>query len=191
MALPIEKNKTQFFDELSTVKRDVSKLVEWLNKSDFFEAPASAKYHLAEKGGLCEHSLNVYTRLLSINREFLLEIDLDSIVITALCHDICKAYFYTTEKRNRKNEDTGKWEKYDAYTYADLFPIGHGEKSVIILQKYIDLSFAEALAIRWHMGAWNVTSFEETRMMGDACRMEKLVFALQMADQCASFWDEV
>ena len=30
------------------------------NKSDFFTAPASARYHLACEGGLCEHSLNVY-----------------------------------------------------------------------------------------------------------------------------------
>jgi hypothetical protein len=129
--LPIEENRTRFIDELSAVdeKRDVSKLVAWLEKSDFFEAPASTRHHLDVKGGLCEHSLNVYTRMLSINESMGLDLDLDSIAICALCHDICKAYFYGTEQRNRKN-DKGKWEKYDAYMIDDKFPIGHGEKSV-------------------------------------------------------------
>jgi hypothetical protein len=188
--LPIEENRTRFIDELSAVdeKRDVSKLVAWLEKSDFFEAPASTRHHLDVKGGLCEHSLNVYARMLSLNECMGLELGLDSIAICALCHDICKAYFYGTEQRNRKN-DKGKWEKYDAYMIDDKFPIGHGEKSVIILQKYIDLSAAEALAIRWHMGAWSCTEMEK-RTLGDACRKFPLVFALQMADQCAAFWDE-
>ena len=36
-------------------------LLDYLeNKSDFFTAPASARYHGAYAGGLCEHSLNVY-----------------------------------------------------------------------------------------------------------------------------------
>lgn len=36
-------------------------LLDYLeNKSDFFSCPASARYHGAYPGGLCEHSLNVY-----------------------------------------------------------------------------------------------------------------------------------
>lgn len=36
-------------------------LLDYLeNKSDFFTAPASARYHGAYAGGLCDHSLNVY-----------------------------------------------------------------------------------------------------------------------------------
>ena len=36
-------------------------LLDYLtNKCDFVTAPASARYHGAYAGGLCEHSLNVY-----------------------------------------------------------------------------------------------------------------------------------
>ena len=36
-------------------------LLDYLeNKSDFFTSPASARYHGAYVGGLCEHSVNVY-----------------------------------------------------------------------------------------------------------------------------------
>ena len=41
------------------------KLLEFIRKSDFYTAPASAKYHLAEEGGLLQHSLNVYHCLMS------------------------------------------------------------------------------------------------------------------------------
>ena len=37
------------------------KLLDWLdNKTDFFSAPASTRFHGACEGGLCMHSLNVY-----------------------------------------------------------------------------------------------------------------------------------
>ena len=40
------------------------KLLEWLEKSDFFYAPASSRFHSAHLGGLCEHSVKVYYRFL-------------------------------------------------------------------------------------------------------------------------------
>ena len=44
----------------NNIKRDgADKLLEWLLGSDFFTAPASTRHHLAYKGGLVEHSLNV------------------------------------------------------------------------------------------------------------------------------------
>ena len=191
-----EQSEIQNFDKeeiisvLNLVDRDMSKLIEWLERSDFFEAPASAKNHLAVTGGLAEHSLGVLKRLQDINQMMSLKLDTDSMIICGLLHDICKAYFYKTEKRNRKNKETGQCEEYDFYTYDDQFPIGHGEKSVIILQKHIDLTAHEALAIRWHMGAWRTDGFEGNAALGNACRLHPLVFALQMADQCATFWDE-
>ena len=35
-------------------------LLNWLLTTDFFEAPASTRFHGAYKGGLVDHSLNVY-----------------------------------------------------------------------------------------------------------------------------------
>ena len=42
-------------------REGADRLLDYLeHKSDFFTAPASARYHGAYEGGLCEHSLNVY-----------------------------------------------------------------------------------------------------------------------------------
>ena len=184
-----ESDTKKYIDILSTVDdgRDTSKIINWLTKSDFFTAPASTRFHLSEYGGLCHHSLNVYTRLRDIDSLMGIGIDRNSIVICGLLHDICKANFYETEKRNRKVND--KWEEYDAYTVNDKFPIGHGEKSVIIIQKYMELKAEEALAIRWHMGAYNM-NFQDTQSLSNANKIHPLVLAMQMADQTASFWDE-
>ena len=48
------------------IKREgADKLLEYLVSSDFFLAPASAKFHSSYEGGLCDHSLNVYDCLKS------------------------------------------------------------------------------------------------------------------------------
>ena len=43
------------------IKREgADKLLEFLQKSDFFTAPSSTRYHGAYEGGLVQHSVNVY-----------------------------------------------------------------------------------------------------------------------------------
>ena len=56
-------DKEQFLDIYKTnITRDgADKLLDFLeNKSDFFTAPASTRFHGACEGGLLRHSLNVY-----------------------------------------------------------------------------------------------------------------------------------
>ena len=61
---------------------------------DFFTAPASTRYHGAEVGGLCRHSLNVYDCLcdqLSRRRmkdEYGIHYTDENIAIAALLHDV-------------------------------------------------------------------------------------------------------
>ena len=92
----------------NVIKRDgANKLLEYLETTDFFEAPASTRFHLCKKGGLLQHSLNVYERL----KEEVKDCDKEeSMAVTALLHDVCKANYYKTEYRNAKNE-LGIWEK--------------------------------------------------------------------------------
>ena len=40
-------------------RRGADKLLEWMESTDFFTAPASTRFHAAYEGGLLEHSLNV------------------------------------------------------------------------------------------------------------------------------------
>lgn len=137
------------------VKRHGAKeLLDWLCKTDFFTAPASTKYHCACTNGLVMHSLSVYDVLLE--KHFDEEIDsLESFTICALLHDLCKAQFYKVSTRNVKNEETGNWEKVPFYAVDDVFPYGHGEKSVFLIERFMKLRIEEAMAIRWHMGGFD------------------------------------
>ena len=111
------------------------KLLAWLEGTDFFTAPASTRFHAAYEGGLLDHSLNVYNVLIS--KHFNPETDdLESYTIVSLLHDLCKAGFYKTELRNRKN-DRGEWEKVPVYAVDDQFPYGHGDKSVFLILSLI------------------------------------------------------
>ncbi len=130
------------------------KLLDWLDhKTDFFSAPASTRFHGACTGGLCMHSLNVYHAL---HDTFFTEGESEeSFAICALLHDLCKANYYKAGTRNVKNETTGQWEKVPSYSVEDLFPYGHGEKSVFLIERFMKLKVEEAVAIRWHMGGFD------------------------------------
>lgn len=169
------------------------KLLEFLEKSDFFTAPASTRYHGAYEGGLLRHSLNVYECLTEylarerVQQKYGLKASAESAAIVALLHDICKVNFYTTAMKNQKNEQTGQWEKVPYYTINDTLPYGHGEKSVYMISGFMRLTRDEAMAIRWHMG---FSGIEDKNTIGRALEMYPLAFALSVADMEASYFLE-
>ncbi len=130
-----------------------SALLEWLQTTDFFKAPASTKFHGACEGGLVMHSVNVYNVM--IKRYFEESDNKESFAICALLHDLCKTNFYKPGFRNVKNDETGQWEKVPTFQVNDKFPFGHGEKSVFLIERFLRLKPAEAIAIRWHMGGFD------------------------------------
>lgn len=137
------------------IQREGAKeLLEWLQKTDFFTAPASSKYHCACEQGLVMHSLSVYNVMME--KHFNPDTDSrESFAICSLLHDLCKAQFYKVSTRNVKNDQTGQWEKQPYYTVDDIFPYGHGEKSVFLIERFVRLKTTEAMAIRWHMGGFD------------------------------------
>ena len=146
--------KEEFLNLLRTVKRDgIENLIEFLEKSDFFTAPASTRFHGNFEGGLAEHSLKVYEILKHKVENNIkgIKTEEESIIIIGLLHDICKTNFYKIDYRNAKNA-LGVWEKVPYYTIEDTIPYGHGEKSVMMISEYIKLTPEEKYAIRWHMG---------------------------------------
>ncbi len=175
-------------------------VLEWLEReTDFFEAPASTKHHGAHPGGLVEHSLNVYRRLRNIvcmetygeiTSGLLAESVEETVAILGLLHDVCKVGVYHIETGRRKNPDTQRWEDYQHYVFRDPLPLGHGEKSLYLIQRHMDLEPEEALAIRWHMGAYDSAVKGGARDMGAAMEMSPRVWRLQQADMCATFVDE-
>ena len=135
-------------------REGADRLLEWLQTTDFFTAPASTRYHCACPSGLVQHSVNVYEVMME--KHFDPETDsAESFALCALLHDVCKAQFYKISTRNVKNEKTGQWEKVPYYTIEDAFPYGHGEKSVFLIERFGRLKPAEATAIRWHMGGFD------------------------------------
>ena len=164
-----------------------------MNKSDFFTAPASARYHGAYAGGLCQHSVNVFRCLADylerprVKELYGLDYDMESVAIAALLHDLCKVGCYRPGTRNVKNEATGQWEKVQTYFFEDKLPYGHGEKSVYIISGFMRLTREEAMAIRWHMG---FSGQEDPRTIGQALQQYPLAASLSMADMEATYYLE-
>ncbi len=190
-------NNKQRFEEIykSTVKRDgADKMWDYLTSSasDFFIAPASARFHGAYEGGLLEHSLNVYDCLYDyVKRErakklYNMDFDDETLAIVSLLHDVCKINCYKPGFRNVKDE-SGTWQRVPTFEFDDKMPYGHGEKSVYIINGYMRLSREEAFAIRYHMGFSGV---EDARSVGQAFEMYPLAFALSVADMEATYYIE-
>lgn len=168
-------------------------LLDYLeNKSDFFVAPGSARYHSSFEGGLCSHSVNVFHCLNAyLGRErvqdlYGLDYSMETITIVSLLHDLCKIGCYKLGSRNVKDEN-GKWQSVPDYKYDDPMPYGHGEKSVYIVNGFLRLTREEAMAIRWHMG---FSGTEGAKLVGDAFQKFPLAFALSVADMEASYFLE-
>lgn len=170
------------------------RLLEWMEGNGFFTAPASTKYHGAYEGGLAEHSVNVCTRLDSLWFDLVRcgrkeKYSLETIAVCGLLHDLCKIDAYKTEMKNVKGED-GKWQQVSAYTYTNNFPMGHGEKSVYLIQRFIKLTEEEALAIRWHMGGFDHAVRGGSYDINNAYNQSELAAMLHIADMMATYIDE-
>lgn len=183
--------KQRFIDLLRSVDRPgIDSLVGYIeNETDFFTAPASSQYHGAKEGGLVEHSLAVYEHLVRLTDQFLAGYKPETLIISALLHDLCKANFYKVDYRNKKNEH-GIWEKVPYYAIEDQLPLGHGEKSVMIIQRFIRPTVAEVMAIRWHMGSFGASDYATTQSLSNAFNMYPLTVALHMADLAACYFDK-
>ncbi len=193
--LNIEDIKNEFKNifNLYVKRRGADKLLEYLENNDFFTAPASARFHLAEEGGLCQHSINVYKRLVNVVKTEFGEnyqnvYSDETLAVCGLLHDICKVNFYSVDYRNSKENAT--WVKVPYYRVEEKFPYGHGEKSVFIASQYIQLSVDEAMAINWHMGGFDERVKGGSYSISEAYGKFKLALLLHVADISATYLDE-
>lgn len=171
-------------------------LLNWMeHETDFFTAPASASHHGAVEGGLVAHSLNVYTRLCEITCRDTGRWNGDpeeheTVVILALLHDLCKVNVYHKETKRKRDPETGVWGDVAAWTFRDPLPLGHGEKSLFLICRFMKLTTAEALAIRWNMGAYDDAAKGGSKALNAAMEMTPWVWRLHEADMCATHIDE-
>ncbi len=176
---------------ISYCKQDIHRdgiddLLAWLEKSDFYIAPASTRFHGNYAGGLCEHSINVYEQLLRLHDLYGGNIaSRETLAIVSLFHDVCKINYYKQGSRNVKDEN-GNWITKAIWEVDEKVPLGHGEKSCIILQQYFKLTIDELLAIRWHMSGFDAAVKGGDYSLSKAQDASKLVSLLSVADILSS-----
>lgn len=209
MTIDLAKNKERFIELANThIKREgIDKVLAWLESTDFYTAPASTQYHLSVEGGLCQHSLNVFDRLVGLCGYYYNTtpdetaifggqslddegtFSMENIAIVALFHDICKANCYVRDFKNVKVD--GKWTQVEYWKWDEQFVYGHGTKSVYILQQFMRLYIDEAQAIRFHMGGReDQLSDSYDRLFAQVYDKSKLAVLLHMADMAATWLDE-
>ena len=205
----IQENIKRFEELMNSVTREgKDKLMDYIkNKTDFYKAPASTQFHLSCEGGLLQHSLNVYDCLMAkkdspIWKKTFEKISDESLIIMALLHDLCKVNFYVKGTKNQKTYDADKvaaaekwqvkhddmgafiWETVLKYEVKDSMPLGHGEKSVMLINCFMHLIDFEIFAIRWHMGFSEEKS--QYKALGEAIENYPIILALYEADLEAS-----
>jgi len=144
----LSKNAAYTLNLLSKVDRPgIDNLITYLLNSNYFDSPASTKYHNNFYGGLNQHCINVYKLFVPRNRALDEPIPEDSEIIVSLCHDLCKVGYYYF------NGD--KWKSNKQHQMSSL----HGVLSVQILKQFIELTPEEEAIIKYHMGLFSVYGY--------------------------------
>lgn len=189
-------NSKEKFKEIfeKNITRDGAKeLLEFLEKTDFFVAPASTQFHSAYEGGLCDHSINVYNRFLNsvkneYGKKYLDVVSNETIAICGLLHDICKVDTFKSDFKNKKVD--GNWVQVPYYTVEDSLPYGHGEKSVYIISGFMKLTREEAMIINWHMGGFDARVRGGAYGLSEAYYKYPLAVIFHTCDMLATYLDE-
>ena len=196
--IDVEGNKEKFQKLCYMwIKRDgIDELLQWLETTDFYTAPASTRFHLMCEGGLCQHSINVFERLCDEYKnegmfDFKTQDDtqnlMESLAIVGLFHDVCKADFYKLTTRNVK-DDYGNWTKVPYYSIENQgILVGHGYKSARIVNKYMNITDEEYMAILHHMG---YSADDNIANVSEIFGKSKLTVLLHIADTKATFLTE-
>ena len=184
--LSVDEARAAFRDLMGGVegREGVPQLMEWLEGTDFYVAPASTRFHGAYAGGLVQHSVEVFDYLCALDDAFNASLPADSVTLCALLHDVCKVGTYKTEMRWRKN-DRNQWEQYPTYKRHEDYPFGgHGSKSVYLIQHFVPLSPEEAAAINCHMGAYDQSTYSNP---SHTFETYPLAWLLHVADEASTY----
>lgn len=173
---------------------DIKKLIQdkiddktnkYLESIGYYTAPASSSRHLCMPGGLAVHSYNMYLALCDLNDTYDLELTEDEMIKIGLLHDVCKCDGYVENILT-----SGKVSEAKPYKVNDTLPIGHGDKSVIMLLKAgIELSDREIIAIRYHMGSFTYADSQQWSIANNMITKAgywELCMATHIADMIAS-----
>lgn len=198
----MERNRTDYISAIRLIDReyfDKDAFIDMLIESDFFEAPASTKYHCAYSGGLCEHSLNVWRTLGDMDSAMGTNLDPTSMLIVALCHDLAKMNYYTKDFKNKKvysssgtkSDSNGKYDWVSVPVFVTreakdrLIYGSHEVTSEMIAHNYIPLTQEESIAILHHHGGRGWDSAQDD--IGEIFSYSRLACMLHLADMASTY----
>ena len=191
---------TEMIDYIMKDKGEAASMKDWLDRTDFWTAPASTRFHGNFKGGLSLHTLMVIKQSLELAHPLLenffaspeagkYTVRAYDIFVAALCHDFCKTGFYGVEYRNTK-DITGNWVKQPFYkTLNDNRNLGHGNESVLMMIEILPSIINNRMvieAVSRHMGFSDLSDSETFNYSNFL--QNPLVVLLQTADQTAAQW---
>lgn len=168
------------------IKRSgADKLLAWLESTDFFDAPASTRFHGSYEGGLCEHSVNVWEEMVRLTKAYPeIKISVESAAIVTLLHDLCKIGCYKPVIKRRQVH--GVWTSAPGYEFEEDYAFGgHGSKSVYLIQRFMPLTEMEAAAINCHMGFADRPA--DDFKLGKVYESNILAWLVHVADESATY----
>lgn len=152
-----EQNFDQFMKIVQSIQfnRSPDKFIEFLSQGDFFYTVGARAHHDNIEGGLYNHSKKVFKAMKILNKVSNVEKYSDqSLFYMSFGHDICKINIYKPKEQWYK-DDKNNWQSKLGWQIIDDFPVGHGQKSIILMMKHVQLTNEQMLAIRWHMGGFD------------------------------------
>ena len=173
----------KLYDE-NVASKYAERAIKWLDGTDFYDAPASTRYHDSDPSGLLRHTLKVVNRAIDLTTiDPFKSVDIAEAVLVAIVHDFCKINFYESFMRNVKDDTTGEWSKVASYRHKPSdYPFGHGVTSLYMAEKLFKFTLEQALAIRWHMSVYDVSDYERSDLF-NANEKYPMVTLIQIADQ--------
>lgn len=143
----------------ATEREGIDDLIEYMEEIGFFNAPCSGGNHLACEFGLVHHTRHVMETAESLGVTLLGGDEYNkiqnSVIIAAALHDLGKCGDYGKPLYVPNILKSGK--QSDAKPYErnkQLTNVPHGIRSVIIANRFIDLTEDEEYAIMYHDGLY-------------------------------------
>lgn len=166
------------------------------DRTDFYQAPASARNNLCSPGGLAAHTIHVINRM----AEYLLPAtpaQIGEIVLAALCQSLCYLnHFVAIPKAYKQYKEGSQYADqkgsfdvvyYHIYKEKGGIPFGKGPTSAHLAQQCFGICLPESI-----MAALDACDYDQQRNPNVGLQMMEypLGLWLHIADVCATFLDE-
>ena len=158
----MENIKESIIDLLKSTKREgMDDFIEEMERNGFFTSSCSGGNHLCKEGGLAEHSLNVCKKAMQLALAWEMEPLMESVVLVSLLHDYGKTGDYGKVLYVDNVLKSGKVSSTKPFKRnPDILEKNHAVKSVVMINRWIDLTEEEEFAILHHDGFYERANYD-------------------------------